>query len=97
MTRFAAKVDRNQPDIVAALRRAGAHVELLHRVGQGCPDLFVTFNFIKTYMEVKMPGEKLNEDQQAWHLAYFIKTGIRVPVVYSVSEALLTIGIQKAA
>jgi hypothetical protein len=89
-----AKVDGNQPEIVAALRRAGAYVELLHRVGAGCPDLFVTYARYSTLMEVKMPGEKLNALQQSWHLAYFLKTGEEVPVVHSIQEAFEIMGIR---
>lgn len=39
--RRAAKIDRNQPEIVAALERVGCQVLHLHRVGGGCPDLLV--------------------------------------------------------
>lgn len=37
----AAKVDKNQPEIVEALRAEGAVVQHLHAVGVGCPDLLV--------------------------------------------------------
>ena len=36
-----AKVDKNQPAIVEALRKAGFAVVPLHAVGNGCPDLLV--------------------------------------------------------
>ena len=36
-------VDANQPEIVAALRAAGATVQHLHEVGQGCPDILAGF------------------------------------------------------
>lgn len=92
----ACKVDGNQAEIVKELRAVGAHVELLHTVGAGCPDLFVHYvdgdHEVKTLMEVKQPGEKLNDVQEAWHLAYFMKTGRKVPVVHSVDEALAAIG-----
>ena len=39
--RRAAKIDQNQPEIVAALERVGCQVLHLHRVGGGCPDLLV--------------------------------------------------------
>ncbi len=35
------RVDVNQAEIVAALRKAGAVVVDTHVVGKGCPDLFV--------------------------------------------------------
>ena len=39
MPRRAAKIDKNQPEIVAALRDAGFTVTPLHAVGGGCPDI----------------------------------------------------------
>lgn len=41
MPKWAARVDTNQNAIVKALREHGASVTLLHRVGQGCPDLLI--------------------------------------------------------
>ena len=41
MMRRAAKIDQNQPEIVAALERVGCQVLHLHQVGGGCPDLLV--------------------------------------------------------
>ena len=43
MTRRAAKVDRNQPEIVDALRKCGAFVKDCSGVGAGFPDLIVCF------------------------------------------------------
>ena len=42
MTRRACKVDSGQADIVAALRRSGWAVQLLHRAGDGVPDLLLS-------------------------------------------------------
>lgn len=72
MTRYAARVDANQKDVVAALRRIGATVEPLHRVGGGCPDLLVGFRGRNLLIEVKdgnkPPSErKLNAIQVDWH------------------------------
>lgn len=70
--RRAAKVDRNQPEIVAALRKMGCTVQPLHSVGQGCPDLLVGYRGLNFLIEVK-DGElspshrKLTEDQVEWH------------------------------
>lgn len=47
------KVDANQKEIVAALRRAGCTVELLHTVGRGCPDLLVGSHGQNWLMETK--------------------------------------------
>jgi hypothetical protein len=88
-----AKVDGNQADIVKALRKAGASVELLHRVGAGCPDLLVGYMGDDFLLEVKMPGEKLNDLQQSWHLQWRGK----VRVVKTPGEALVAIGARMAA
>lgn len=39
--RRVARVDANQPEIVAALEKVGCQVLHLHQVGGGCPDLLV--------------------------------------------------------
>jgi hypothetical protein len=38
-----ARVDKNQAEIVSALRKAGARVLHLHQHGEGCPDILVGF------------------------------------------------------
>ena len=68
----AAQVDGNQSEIVAAFRAMGCTVQLLHRVGEGCPDLLVGCSGINLLCEVKDPrkppsARKLNERQQRWH------------------------------
>lgn len=73
--RRAAKTDRNQPEIVEALRKAGASVTLLHAVGDGCPDLLVGYRHHTILMEVKdgkkSPSERnLTPDQQEWHAGW---------------------------
>ena len=70
--RRAARVDDNQVEIVKALRNAGASVQPLHSVGQGCPDLLVGYMGINLLMEVKdgdkCPSKrKLTDDQVVWH------------------------------
>ena len=70
--RRAAKVDANQREVVAALRGAGATVQLLHAVGAGCPDLLVGYRGANWLIEVKdglKPPSKqtLTPDQEIWH------------------------------
>jgi hypothetical protein len=69
--RRAARVDANQAEIVAALRRVGATVQPLHAVGKGCPDLLVGFRQKNFLFEVKdgrrPPSErKLTTDEARW-------------------------------
>jgi len=51
--RRAARIDANQPAIIAALRSIGATVQPLHAVGGGCPDLLVGLRGRNILMEVK--------------------------------------------
>lgn len=92
--RRAAKVDANQPDIVARLRDVGASVQPLHAVGKGCPDLLVGFRGVNHLLEVKdgsLPpsARKLTEAQAEWHPAW---RG-NVVVVNNVAEAMKAIGV----
>lgn len=70
--RRAAKVDANQPAIVAALRKIGAEVTPLHTVGNGCPDLLVSHRGRWYLLEVKDAAKPpsarmLTPDQVEWH------------------------------
>lgn len=70
--RRAAKTDRNQAEIIAALRGIGATVQPLHAVGDGCPDLLVGFRGRNILIEVKdgakPPSDRrLTTDQVEWH------------------------------
>ena len=67
--RRAAKVDVNQPAIVAAIRKLGWTVQHLHSLGQGCPDIMVGAKGKNYLFEIKNPeydGE-LTDDEQDWH------------------------------
>lgn len=87
--RYAARIDANQTQIVSALRAAGATVQSLSAVGQGCPDLLVGYQGKNILMELKdgkkPPSErKLTSDQIVWHSEW---KGV-VFLVTSVNEAL---------
>lgn len=92
--RRAAKVDANQREVVAALRGAGASVQLLHAVGEGCPDLLVGYKGLNMLLEVKdgskpPSAQKLTPQQEAWHQDW---RGHAV-VVNSPEAALAAIGV----
>lgn len=93
--KYAAKTDRNQREIVGALRSVGASVDTCHAVGAGFPDLAVGFRGVNYFLEVKdglLPpsDRKLTDAQVEWHGAW---RG-QVVVVTSVDEALRVIGVQ---
>lgn len=95
--RKAARTDGNQAAIVKALREAGASVQILAAVGQGCPDLLVGHTWrgdlFNDLMEVKDPSKPkadqcLTPDQVKWHAEW---KGQKA-VVYTVEDALRVIG-----
>ena len=88
--RRAAKVDRNQSEIVEALRKFGASVQSLAAVGDGVPDLLVGWRGMNLLIEVKDGSKppsvrKLTPDQEAWHDAW---AGRPVFVVTCVDQVL---------
>lgn len=79
-----AKVDRNQPEIVKALRAEGATVQVLSAVGKGCPDILVGYNYINYLFELKVEDGKLTPDQRVFHSQWNGK----VHIVRTSEEAL---------
>ena len=91
--RRAAKLDANQPQVVSALRAAGATVQSLAAVGKGVPDLLVAFRGEMFLLEVKdgakpPSARELKDDQVKWHAAW----GTPVYVVLDAEQALQIIG-----
>lgn len=91
--RRAAKVDVTQADIVAALKAAGATVQHLHAVGEGCPDLLAGYRGKNWLFECKpnigSPSRrKLRKTQVEWHDGW---KG-QVAVVETPEAALAVIG-----
>lgn len=98
MGRRAANIDRNQPEVVKALRAVGATVQHLHPVGDGCTDLLVGYRGVNYCLEVKdgrkPPSERrLTPDQEKWHRSWVGQKA----VVTSVEEALQAIGARVSA
>ena len=85
-----AKVDKTQPDIVAALRAAGMSVQHLSAVGQGVPDLLVGWkgwNFLvecKTERKDGGRGRGLSSAEAQWHEAW----AGRIIIAASAEEAV---------
>ena len=87
-----AKTDDNQEEIVSALRQMGCTVQLLHQVGNGCPDIVVGVAGINLLFEIKDGSKppskrKLTIHELLWHDAW---RG-QVQVIESVDHAVRTI------
>lgn len=96
MIRRASNIDANQPQIVKYLRIAGATIQHLHSVADGCPDLLVGFRGRNYLLEVKdgdkVPSKQsLTKDQERWHGEWRGE----VFIVRSVYDALKAIGAMK--
>lgn len=69
---YAARVDANQAEVVMALRRIGASVQVLHTVGRGCPDILVGYRGRCYLFEIKdgakyPSARKLTPEEEKWH------------------------------
>ena len=87
--RYANRIDANQNNIVAALRKAGAYVRIISQ-GEGIPDLLIGYCGYTILMEVKdgdkVPSaRKLTEAEQKFFDEW--RGGLLVKV-NSVEEAL---------
>src|SRR3990167_7103533 len=82
-----ARVDRNQAQITAALRKIGASVQPIHTVGMGVPDLLIGFRSKNYLMECKAGKEKLTQMEADWMAGW---KG-QCCVVRSPEEAILTV------
>ncbi len=96
----AAKVDENQKEIVAALRKAGVFVQSLASVGQGVPDLLCGFRNRWVLLEVKdgkkvQSAQKLTPEQKLWHEA--ARRCAPVHVVNSIDQAIWAVFDQQGA
>lgn len=89
---YKAKTDKNQSEIVNALRKVGASVICLHTVGNGCPDLLVGFRGETFLIEVKTTKGKLTSHQKT---VISIWDGRPISVVRTIDDALNAIGVQK--
>lgn len=90
----AAKIDRNQPEIVSALRAAGCSVLILSMVGKGCPDIAVGRGGNNYFLELKdwqkPPSKKqLTADEQQ----FFDEWRGHVEKVETIEEALAAVGL----
>lgn len=90
-----AKVDRTQPEIVAALRRVGAVVEIMSGAHGGFPDLMVGYRGEIHLLEVKDGMAPLSQQKlKPLQVEFFERwKGYPVHVVGSVDEAFGAVGV----
>lgn len=92
------RTDANHTEIVAALRQAGAFVQSLASIGDGCPDLLVARRHParpgqRLYLlEVKTDKGELTPDEITWRDAIEERAGVAVYVVRSAEDALRVVG-----
>jgi len=89
----AAKVDKNQPVVVAALRALGFKVQPTHVVGRGVPDFIVQGESHDScrlmWIELKCAGGKLTPDEREWLDDWSAGRGyVTVAVAYNVRDIL---------
>ena len=87
MSRFARKIDANQPEIVEALRGVGCQVQSLAPLGKGAPDLLVRRGTLWRLIEVKSKAGSLTPDQRKWHALW------PVHICRTPEEALRAVGL----
>ena len=92
MPRYRAKVDRNQSEIIQALRSVGPHVSVrsLAGQGQGIPDLLCGISGVTFLIEVKdgaksLSRQKLTPDQEDFIARW---TGSPVVILRDAEEAV---------
>ncbi len=85
--------DGNQKAVVERLRALGCSVELLHRVGAGCPDLLVGYSGVNILIEVKVAKGKVSDRQVKWHAQWRGQVAVAhgpdeaVRIIHSIIEA----------
>ena len=83
------RVDVNQAEIVAALRKVGCSVQHLHELGQGCPDLVVGYRGHNYLLEIKSSDKAKMTPLEVWWHQEWKGQIVRVDTV---DEALAALG-----
>lgn len=87
--RRAPKRDKNEPEIIQALRQCGAMVTQLS--GENVPDLLVIYQGQVVLIEVKSAKGKLQDGQSKW-ITTASEHGVTAHVIRTVDEARRAIG-----
>lgn len=76
--------DKNQEEIVRAIRELGFSAQPIHIVGHGCPDVILGCYGFNLLLEIKMLGKRLTPDEATWHAAW---SG-QVAIAHDIEEVL---------
>ena len=82
------RVDKNQQQIVSALRKLGCSVAITSDVGSGFPDVIVGYNGRNYLIEIKSSKGKLRKSQEDFRDKWVGQWA----VCYSLEEVLKVIG-----
>jgi len=96
VTRRAARVDANQPEIFALWRSLGVLVTDTSRFGEGFPDCMLAYRGRLLLAEIKHGANGLTGSQHIFHRQHETH-GIVIPIIRNESDALALIGARKAA
>ena len=88
MSKYARKVDANQPEIIDALTYAGCNVTDMSAAGNGFTDLFVTRAGVHYILECKSSTGKLTTPQALFHAKHKPVHTVRTP-----EQALKAVGL----
>ena len=88
-----AKVDKNQPEIVKALRRSGAIVKHLHIV-KNLFDIIVFYQGQVYCVEIKQDKKKKLTKGEQECKEDLESVGVKYHIIYSIEDALKMIGIK---
>jgi hypothetical protein len=89
--RYAARADKNQPEILDAATKIGATYELIRSVHGGCPDALIGFQGRNYLWEIKVPKEgRLSEIQKVWRDDW---SGGKPFVIKTVDDVILWAGL----
>jgi len=83
------RIDTNQPDIVSTFRKLGMEVNITSDLGDGFPDILVSFGLVTVLVEIKdgskvLSKRKLTVDEQVFKN----KTKAWYEIVESTPEAV---------
>ena len=86
---FAKRTDKNQQEIMDAMRKMGASVTDLSKVGKGCPDLLVGINQKTALVEIKSSSKaKYTIHQEKWLEAWKGGTVARIDSIDSAIQLI---------